>query len=137
MSHELGHIIDFSLLKGNSSTKDAHFTEFNKATRSINDPSLDFYTISWKDEHTRKKDASYKDFVSGYAMKDIYEDFAESVQLFFNHHGYFLELATSNQVLQKKYDYINNLYNQQFFKSRLFPSYPFPDQRKWDSTKIE
>lgn len=137
LSHELGHIIDFSLITWKSSLKDAIFTEFGRPTWAIDDPSLEFYKISRTNETTRKKSAKQKDFVSGYAMKWVYEDFAESVQLWFNHHDYFKKLAQSNSALQKKYDYIAQIYHNKYFRAHLFSSYPSINVRKWDSTRLE
>lgn len=69
LTHELGHTIDFSILLGTKRTKDPLFTEFNEKKRSVDDASLEYYRISRQNETVRKKDSSFKDFVSGYAMK--------------------------------------------------------------------
>ena len=136
LTHELGHVVDFIMVAWTTAQKDTTYTEFGKATRSIDDPSIDFYSISWDGEQLRKKEASFKDFVSGYAMKWVYEDLAESFQLRRNHNDYFKQLAKTNATLQKKYDYFENLYNGVFFSKWLLDTYPRPDIRRWDSTKL-
>lgn len=111
LTHELWHIVDLSVLQGSSRKKDPDFTEFGKIMRAIDDPSMDFYRISRISENSRTAEASFKDFVSGYAMKGLYEDFAETQNLRFNHNLLFQELANNNDMLAKKYAFFKNIYN--------------------------
>lgn len=69
LTHEFGHTIDFSILLGTKRTKHPTFTEFNEKRRPIDDPSIAYYELSRSSESVRKKDSSFKDFISGYAMK--------------------------------------------------------------------
>ncbi len=69
LTHEFGHIVDLGIVEGTAKQKDPLFTEFGNIERSIDDPSITFYEISRENENVRKENASYKDFVSGYAMK--------------------------------------------------------------------
>lgn len=126
-------MIDFSVIEGKAFQKDDIYTEFGKPRRSIDDPSLDFYAISWIDESTRKRSASYKNFVSGYGMRGMYEDFAEAHNLWVNHNDYFKKLAASNTDLQKKYTFFKNLYANKFY-ANLGRNYPQIDERVWDTT---
>lgn len=138
LAHEFWHIIDLSLLTGNNRTLDRSFTEFDKVIRPTDDLSLPFYQISRLSESTRKRAASYKDFVSGYAMKNIYEDFAESQNLRFNHNLLFQELANHNDVVKQKYLFFKNLYtNQRFDDNPDSVALVNLDERPWDSTKIQ
>ena len=136
MSHELGHIIDFSILVGDARHKDATYTEFGKAQRATDDPSLAFYALSWYDERTRKRNVQQKDFVSGYAMKGIYEDMAESQEAYFNHNLYFSQIAQDNPVLQKKYDFFDDLYGGKYFHKNITPKKAHPSKREWDMTRL-
>jgi len=51
------------------------------------------------------------DFVSGYALSNKYEDFAESFSFYVFHNDIFRDRALKNVSLQKKYD---------FFKTYVF-----------------
>ena len=119
--HELWHVIDIHYLQEWTFWKD---------------PSEYFYTISWKDHQTKKPGQSYENFVSGYAMTNKYEDFAESFSEYVFANENFRAIAKKNPVLQKKYD---------FFKNRLFQDEEFigtdfeTEERKayiWDTTKM-
>lgn len=137
LTHELGHIVDLGVLKGTSSTKNRTFTEFGKIMWAKDDPSIPFYQLSRISESTRKAEASFKDFVSGYAMKWVYEDFAETQNLRFNHNLLFQELAADNPLLAKKYAYFKNLYtNKRFDDNPDTIAYMNKNKRPWDTTRI-
>ena len=74
----------------------------------LNDKSLDFYKISWEDDKTMKDDADKLDFVSGYAMTDPFEDFAESYAYYILHGTEFRLLTRYNQEIKQKYNYLKN-----------------------------
>lgn len=138
LTHEFGHIVDLGVIAWTAPQKNANYTEFGTVEWSIDDPSLNFYEISWVNENVRKESASYKDFVSGYAMKGIYEEFAESKNLRFNHNALFYELAEHNDTLRKKYTYFYDLYNGKYFKTDPNSiSLIENDKRPWDTTKIQ
>ena len=87
--HELGHIVDvFYLKKG-----------------LFSDPSDVFYNISWESFNTKKRGQKIVDFVSGYALSNKYEDFAESFAFYVFHNEDFAARAKKNTILQKKYDF--------------------------------
>ncbi len=137
LTHELGHIVDLGVLKWESSTKNRTFTEFGKIIRWKDDPSIPFYQLSRISESTRKAEASFKDFVSGYAMKWVYEDFAETQNLWFNHNLLFQELADDNPLLAKKYAYFKNLYtNKRFDDNPDSNALINKTRRPWDTTRI-
>jgi hypothetical protein len=138
LTHELSHVIDLGVLVGNQTSKNYDFTEFGKVMRSTDDPSISFYQLSRLTETTRRREASFKDFVSGYAMKNIYEDFAESQNLRFNHNLLFQELAKNNPIIAKKYDYFKNLYTNKWFDdNRKTVMTAQADVRPWDTTRIQ
>lgn len=137
LTHEFGHIIDLGVILGNAQQKDADFTEFGNIEWSIDDPSLTFYEISRENENVRKDQASYKDFVSGYAMKGIYEEFAETKNLWFNHNDIFFQLAQTNPILARKYNFFDQLYQGKFFREDPDNMSKFEqDSRPWDTTKL-
>jgi hypothetical protein len=47
-----------------SNKKDKNFTEFEKSKFAIDDPSLEFYKISWNGEKVRKSKSKPEDFCS-------------------------------------------------------------------------
>lgn len=119
--HELGHVIDLQFLK--------------EGTLS-SDPSELFYNISWIDYKTKKKGMALQDFVSGYAMTNKYEDFAESWTMFLFHNETFKARALKNPILQKKYDF----FSEKVFKEREFEGTSFElkplEAYFWDTTKL-
>lgn len=138
LTHELGHIVDLGVIAWTSKTKNNIFTEFGKVIRAKDDSSISFYELSWLNETTRKKEASYKDFVSGYAMKWVYEDFAESNNLWFNHNLLFQELATMNPIIAKKYNFFKTVYTNKRFDDNPDSALVAKDtSRPWDTTRIE
>lgn len=76
------------------------------------------------------------DFVSGYALSNKYEDFAESFSFYVFHNDIFRDRALKNVSLQKKYD---------FFKTYVFDHEEFVGTSfgrewlksyNWDTTRI-
>lgn len=64
----------------------------------------------------KKKGAKLADFVSGYALSNKYEDFAESFAFYVFHNAEFQKRAKSNAQVAKKYD---------FFSKKVFSSGDF------------
>lgn len=106
--HEMGHIMDTGVMNGTKGK--SNFMDGDNVVAK-NDPSAYFYSLSFEDEQTLKEDSSELDFVSGYAMSDPFEDFAETYAYYVLHGIEFRYLAIDNEVLQKKYD---------FMKKRVF-----------------
>lgn len=71
-THECGHFVDFVLVNGKSKKTDANF---EAPFRSVpkDDPSLKYYSISWKDYYTPKEKAK---FSIPYAGSSPFEEFA-------------------------------------------------------------
>lgn len=108
--HEMGHIQDTGVEQGNFYSGASEFKDGSNPVYN-DDPSLDFYRLSFLDEKTLRPNATMLDFVSGYAMSDPYEDFAETYNYYLLHGNEFRQLAAKNDILQKKYD---------FLKTRVF-----------------
>lgn len=100
--HECGHVVDLGGFRG---TPSAGITEFFDGNEPIyaNDPSIAFYRISWNSATQRKSTGSKADFVSGYAMTDPFEDFAESFAYYVLQRQQFAKLAKKNAVLGAKF----------------------------------
>ncbi len=107
LTHECGHVVDIGSLTGNPRTGE---TDFYDGTEPIfaDDPSVSFYSISWQTAVKKKARATGSDFVSGYAMSDIFEDFAEHFAYYALHNEDFLRLAQKNKVLMQKYQWMKN-----------------------------
>ena len=119
--HEMGHVIDIRYLT---------------ASRFQKDPSEAFYAISWLDYEHKKQNTTLADFVSGYALSNKYEDFAESFAFFVFHNQDFAVRAVKNNALREKYDFFAN----RVFQSAEFSGTSFENKAlssyDWDVTKI-
>ncbi|MDD5469935.1 MAG: hypothetical protein PHO92_04035 [Candidatus Peribacteraceae bacterium] len=108
--HELGHVFDLSdgtkCLGGTAASGKSRFRDGNDLIFN-DDPSVDFYSISWAREKTKRADARAEDFVTGYAATDAFEDLAESFAYFTLQNGTFRERAKSNAALAEKYQWLS------------------------------
>lgn len=138
-SHEIWHVVDLGLIVWNNTVKNTIFTEFGEIVFSIDDLSLLYYWISWKDETIRKTNTIRQDFCSNYGMTDPFEDFSECHTLYLNHNALFVYMAERNDSLRKKYNFFSNIYNKHFlFESGDDVNWikDNPNKRIWDITKI-
>lgn len=133
--HEIGHVVDLGYLKETNENTLSTFEDFGRPVY-LTDPSLDFYRISWLDDKTRKSAANNLDFVSGYAMTDPFEDFAESYVYYVLHGNDFKVMAQSSPALMAKY---------LFMRDHVFDGQEFGmddgkldnvNRRVWDITKL-
>lgn len=133
--HEMGHIVDTGLKTGKSWTGKSEFMDGSVPIYN-DDPSLRFYRISWENDYTTKSDAESTDFVTGYAMTDPYEDFAESYNYYVLHGRQFKEMAKYNINLRRKYLYIKYF----IFAGKEFNNDPSElenaQDRNYDSTVL-
>ena len=117
-SHELGHVVDLWVLQWTDQNPlDQKYTEFSRAVFYTDDPSINFYKISWSNENTTYKITSYKDFVSGYGMSNPFEDFAECHNMYINHQDAFAKMAENNTQLKSKYEYLQKLYQSNYLQN--------------------
>lgn len=139
LTHELGHIVDLGVIVWSQNTANTSFLLWEQAQFSIDDPSLDFYTISWDNHTTRRASASYMDFVWWYAMSSPYEDFAESFNAFLWHNDTFKAMAQTSQTLAEKYVYMHKMLkwfsfsNDSKNKNKVIQQ---PGRRPWDTTRM-
>lgn len=76
------------------------------------------------------------DFVSGYALTNKYEDFAETFAFYVLHNTEFASKAKTNTALQQKYGFIyDNIFPNGEFQNTSFSSGSVADYN-WDVTKI-
>ncbi|MCH8518763.1 putative zinc-binding metallopeptidase [Candidatus Gracilibacteria bacterium] len=120
--HEFGHYYD---IYGLSPTR-------------FGDISEKFYELSWQDIDILRAGQSVNDFVSGYAMTNMYEDFAESYTYYVLHNSSFREKSLQSTVLARKYAF----FEQHAFPKKEFYMRNFSSDNNilpyyWDITKIE
>ncbi len=134
--HELGHIEDTGVLKGSFWAKSSEFMD-GQADIYQNDLSLDFYRISFLDENTLKRQAKEQDFVSGYAMTDPFEDFAETYNFYLLHGESFRQMAEQNSALSKKYNFMkNSVFSGVEYSNDQQPNLVFSESRNYDVTVL-
>ncbi len=117
ITHELGHIVDLGILKGSRYVNQRAFRSTDRRLFAIDDASLRFYDISRLDNTTRKASATAMGFVGGYAMSDPFEDFAESFNMYLNHHNVFALLSTKDSELKKKFLFMEKLFNKKYLQA--------------------
>lgn len=114
--HEVGHIVDTGV---NLSSKEQKLkSSFMDGSLPVyqDDPSASFYGESFLDSRTRKVAVDELDFVSGYAMTDPFEDFAESYLYYILHGNAFRKLTESSEILKEKYEFMkNSVFNNKEF----------------------
>lgn len=106
--HECGHVIDLGGLRGSPVSGRSAFIDGSMPVFR-DDPSIAFYQLSWTDSQTKKPDATQKDFVSGYAMSDAFEDFAETFAYYALQQKEFKRLAAKSPVLSAKYAFMEQI----------------------------
>lgn len=132
--HELGHIIDLGGIRG---TPAFPRSDFNDGSNPIyrNDRSVIFYGYSWIDTYQKLQTADRLDFVSGYAMTDPFEDFAESFVFYVLHNREFKLLSQKNESLELKYNWISkNIFNGEEPDTGKMQANS--SRRVWDITKL-
>jgi len=130
--HEVAHNVDYAYLAPTETKVTSSFRDGSTPLYE-SDPSLEFYRISWQANQKRKKTATNMDFVSGYAMADPFEDFAESYIFYILHNRDFKAMAASSDALYAKY---------LFMRYQVFDGLEFdsgdgqidPKKRPWDIT---
>ncbi len=102
------------------------------------DLSDKFYDISWSWVNILREWSFKNDFVSGYAMTNKYEDFAESFIYYILFNDDFRQKASLNVILQEKYDFFwKYIFRNDEFKKTNFRNIELLDEFHRDITKIE
>lgn len=132
--HELGHVIDTGVYTGHPSAGSSAYID-QRSPVYTDDPSVAFYGISWANARSRLRDGSSLDFVTGYAMTDPFEDFAESYSFYMLHGSQFRYMSQSNARLRAKYDYLQwRVFNGQEFYNGSWKAQA--RSRSYDSTVL-
>lgn len=132
--HELGHVVDLGGLTSSEYKTPSVYTDGGQSIYE-DDPSVQYYSLSWATESQKKQNTILQDFVGEYASTDMFEDFAEGFLLYIQHGNTFRKLARHNTVLAQKYA---------FFKNVVFKGTEFNTgsrkvaikTRVWDITKL-
>jgi hypothetical protein len=120
LTHELGHIVDL----------------YYFPRTSTGDISDTFATLCWSSPMIKIKGVTLRDFVSGYALSNRYEDFAETFTFYVFHNRAFHERAKKSPILAQKYAFFRtNVFPQGEFVGSVFELANIPDY-VWDTTKI-
>jgi hypothetical protein len=137
--HELWHVVDLWIVRWYSSQKSDIYTEFGRSVLEIDDPSIEFYKLSFQSEKVRDSQSVKEDFCSWYGMTNPFEDFAECHNLYLNHNAIFRLWAQENEIMKKKYNFMANLYGGVY----MFDSSKDLEKAKnnklwrpWDTTKM-
>lgn len=100
--HEaMGHFFELGCLLGTPASGTSAFRDGADIIYN-DDPSAEFYAISWLTERVRKSDTRESDFVSGYASWDAFEDLAESVTYYILQESAFRARAQTNATIALK-----------------------------------
>jgi hypothetical protein len=134
--HELAHIVDIGGFKGTPQAGESSFIDGNTPIYN-NDLSVLFYKLSWQNTNTKKFRISSRDFVSGYASSDPFEDFAETY-LFFRLHGEkFRKIKNRSVVLQQKYDFMQRfVFKREFELNKPVSINTQGIKNNWDTTLL-
>lgn len=102
------------------------------------DISDKFYQISWESVDVLQAWQWIENFVSGYAMTNQYEDFAESYTYYVLHNAAFRDKSLWNPVLARKYAFFEqySFPQKEFYKRNFWTNIDILPYY-WDITKIE
>lgn len=133
--HEVGHIVDASVLRGTYSAAPSKFSDGARPV-TIDDKSVRFYAMSWKnnDVHSTKRMSAY---VSRYAMTDPFEDFAETYTFYVLQGPAFHTLAKKSADLQAKYTFFQqHVFQGKEYRFGTASQAALASYRPWDSTLL-
>ena len=107
--HELGHVTDLGpSTAGKGKTKNDAFSD-GPYSFPKDDPSISFYSICFDStSNLAPKKCARNDFVSDYAKSDVFEDFAETMNVYITDNRNFYEKAGKSPSLMKKYEFIRD-----------------------------
>jgi hypothetical protein len=132
--HEATHVLDLGCLVGTPSSGESAFRD--GATVMFNDdPSVDFYKISWLSEHIQRSDAKKADFVTGYAPTNPFEDMAETVTFYVLNKDAFKARAATNDALAQKLAWVER-YVISGHTAYAKSTEPATTKIPWDATKL-
>jgi len=131
--HECGHVTHANM-QGTSAGKETAFSD-GAAMFYSNSPMVEFFSISWMTPEIRKAGSTGKDFASGYAESDSFEDFAESFAMYILHRPAMRERAQTNTAIAAKLAWME-LYLPVAEDAVATSSYTWNKDVPWDVTKL-
>lgn len=134
--HESGHNFDLGCLQGTAAAGKSAFSDGEEPIYK-DDPSVDFYSISWITSSVQRSNSTSDDFVSGYASSDIFEDFAESFAYFILHNAEFAKRAQENDAMAKKYIWMRDVLFDGTVPHIAVGNAPYTGKSPWDITKLK
>lgn len=132
--HELGHVIDLGCFSGSPAGGRTRYMDGDEMMYG-DDPSLDFYRISWLSSHAQRKEVKDEDFVSGYASWDMFEDFAEAFAYYMLHRDEFVKRAENNSALAAKLAWFQA--HLPDLPATAISYHDWDGYAPWDVTKLE
>lgn len=133
--HESGHNFDLGCLTGTPESGESVYADGNEPMYN-DDPSLEFYRISWLTSDVQKSNVNTEDFVSGYASYNAFEDFSESFAYFVLQNDVFLERALENEALMRKYVFFRDVLFDGDIPSIATGRSVYTGKVPWDVTKL-
>lgn len=109
MIHEMGHIFDLWFLVSKEKKIVSNFKDWTKKIYADN-PSVEFYSLCFKNESEQNWKCSDVDFPSKYWQTNPFEDFAESFLLFIENNDSFKKMANESNVMMKKYNFLKKYF---------------------------
>lgn len=104
--HEFGHVVSLSdCLPSRDLVGDSAFHDGPQPI-AAGQRAVEFYEISWTDDHTVRLGTTDADFVSGYAASEPIEDFAETFAYALTQPEAFAARAAENPVLARKREWM-------------------------------
>jgi hypothetical protein len=132
MVHECGHVIHSNLpgnpLSGESAFRDGAVPFYKDS------PIVGFFSISWENEKVLKEKARDRDFVSGYAKHDPFEDFGETFAAYVLHEEALEKQGTESEMIRRKLAWMRQ--NLPLEKDVSASNYTWSKKVPWDITKL-
>lgn len=132
--HELGHVVDLGCFRGTPESGTTVYVDGNDMMYA-NDPSIEFYQISWLSSHSQRRGTNKDDFVSGYASWDMFEDFAESFAYYVLHRSEFEKRAETNSVIAAKLNWLQTYLPN--LQAPAISKHAWDGNIAWDITKLD
>ncbi|HCW31912.1 TPA: hypothetical protein DGH83_00210 [Candidatus Peregrinibacteria bacterium] len=136
--HELGHIVDTGLLSSKKNKQQSQFDDRGNPVYS-DDPSIQFYKISWLNSSSLKSNSPVSNFISGYSQELPQEDFAESYAAYILHGRLFRFYAAHNEEVAKKYIFLRDVVfkGQEYQLQESLPKILEIKNRVYDVTRLD
>jgi len=130
--HECGHVIHSNMM-GSATSGQSEFYD-GKIPFYNDSPIVAFFAISWDNESVLRRGATKKDFVSGYAKSDSFEDFAETFAMYILHRDALQAQAKGNAAITAKLRWMEN--NLPASITLSDSDFAWKGSAPWDVTKL-